>query len=117
MMISEVWDGTAHVHWTRAGKDLRIGANAVSRWVRKARTHKSQAFPGRGVMKPDNAEGARLKRELANVKAERDILKKRSPPLPRDSRHPGTSASVQRQPALGEDIIRGGCSVSRQENT
>ena len=61
---------------TQAGKDLGIGANVVSRWVREAKADKSQAFPGRGVMKPDDAEVARLKRELAKVKAERDILKK-----------------------------------------
>jgi transposase len=61
---------------TQVGKDLGIGVNVVSRWVREARADKSQAFPGRGVMKPDDAEVARLKRELAKVKAERDILKK-----------------------------------------
>jgi transposase len=61
---------------TQAGKDLGIGANVVSRWVREAKSDKQQAFPGRGVMKPDDAEVARLKRELAKVKAERDILKK-----------------------------------------
>ena len=36
----------------------------------------AQAFPGRGKMKPDDAEVARLKRELAKTKTERDILKK-----------------------------------------
>jgi transposase len=61
---------------TQAGKDLGLGANVVSRRVREAKADKSQAFPGRGVMKPDDAELARLKRELAKVKAERDILKK-----------------------------------------
>ena len=61
---------------TQAGKDLGLGANVVSRWVREAKADKSQAFPGRGVMRPDDAEVARLKRELAKVKAERDILKK-----------------------------------------
>jgi transposase len=61
---------------TQAGKDLGIGVNVVSRWVREAKADRQQAFPGRGVMKPDDAEVARLKRELAKVKAERDILKK-----------------------------------------
>jgi transposase len=61
---------------TQAAKDLGIGPNVVSRWVREARADKLQAFPGRGVMKSDDAEVARLKRELAKVKAERDILKK-----------------------------------------
>ena len=61
---------------TQAAKDLGIGPNVVSRWVREARADELQSFPGRGVMKPDDAEVARLKRELAKVKAERDILKK-----------------------------------------
>lgn len=60
---------------TQAAKDLSIGPNVVSRWVREARTGKQQAFPGHGVMRPDDAEVARLKRELAKVTAERDILK------------------------------------------
>jgi len=60
----------------QAGRDLGIHANVVSRWVREARADQAQAFPGRGVMKADDAELARLKRELAKTKAERDILKK-----------------------------------------
>jgi transposase len=34
------------------------------------------AFPGQGQMKPEQAEIARLKREVTKLKAERDILKK-----------------------------------------
>jgi transposase-like protein len=33
------------------------------------------AFPGQGQMKPEQLEIARLKREVAKLKAERDILK------------------------------------------
>ena len=60
----------------QAARDLGIGANVVGRWVREAKADKLHAFPGRGQMKPDDAEIARLKRELAKTKAERDILKK-----------------------------------------
>ena len=60
----------------QVARDLDIGQNVVSRWVREASADKAQAFPGRGQMKPDDAEVARLKRELAKTKAERDILKK-----------------------------------------
>jgi transposase len=60
----------------QVARDLGIGQNVVSRWVREALADKAQAFPGRGQMKPDDAEVARLKRELAKTKAERDILKK-----------------------------------------
>ena len=34
------------------------------------------AFPGQGQMKPEQLEIARLKREVAKLKPERDILKK-----------------------------------------
>jgi len=34
------------------------------------------SFPGKGQMKPEQLEIAQLKREVARLKAERDILKK-----------------------------------------
>jgi transposase len=61
---------------SQAARDLGIGQNVMSRWVREISADKTQAFPGRGQMKPDDAEVARLKRELSKAKAERDILKK-----------------------------------------
>jgi transposase len=61
---------------SQAARDLGIAASMVGRWVRDAGANKKQAFPGRGQMKADDAEVARLKRELARTKAERDILKK-----------------------------------------
>jgi transposase len=61
---------------TQASTDLGISQSVLGRWVREASADPKQAFPGRGQMKPDDAEVARLKRELAKTKAERDILKK-----------------------------------------
>lgn len=61
---------------SQAGRDLGIAANIVSRWVREAAADKKLVFPGRGQMKADDAEVAKLRRELARTKAERDILKK-----------------------------------------
>ncbi len=60
----------------QAARDLGISQGVLGRWVREASADPKQAFPGRGQMKPDDAEVARLKRELARTKAERDILKK-----------------------------------------
>jgi transposase len=34
-----------------------------------------RAFPGKGVMKPEQAEIERLRKEVAKLKMERDILK------------------------------------------
>jgi len=61
---------------SQAAKDLDIGTSVIARWVRESGADKINAFPGRGQMKPEDAEIARLKRELAKTKAERDILKK-----------------------------------------
>jgi transposase len=63
---------------TQAARDLGISQGVLGRWVREATADKTHAFPRRGQMKPDDAEVARLKRELAKTKAERDILKKPS---------------------------------------
>jgi len=61
---------------SQAAKDLGLSPSVLGRWVREAGADPKQVFPGRGQMKPDDAEVARLKRELAKTKAERDILKK-----------------------------------------
>jgi transposase-like protein len=45
-------------------------------WVKKFADDPQHAFPGHGQMKPEQLEIARLKREVAKLKAERDILKK-----------------------------------------
>ena len=52
---------------SQVAKDLDIGASVVGRWVRESQADKKHAFPGRGQMKPDDAEVARLKRELIRV--------------------------------------------------
>lgn len=61
---------------SQVARDLGIVPSVVGRWVREGTKDRAQAFPGRGQMKADDAEIARLKRELARTKAERDILKK-----------------------------------------
>jgi transposase len=60
----------------QAAKDLGIHENVLRSWVRDAKTNGKNAFPGRGVQRPDDAELSRLRRELAKTKTERDILKK-----------------------------------------
>jgi transposase len=48
----------------------------LRRWVKELASDPSQAFPGQGQLKPDHLEVERLRREVAKLKAERDILKK-----------------------------------------
>lgn len=61
---------------SQASKDLGIHENVLRKWIRDVQADPQQSFPGRGRMKPDDAEIAKLRRELAKTKAERDILKK-----------------------------------------
>ena len=61
---------------SQVARDLGIGANVVSRWVREARGDIAKAFPGQGQQPAEQAEIERLKREIVKLKAEKDILKK-----------------------------------------
>ena len=61
---------------SQASKDLGLHLNVLRKWVADAKANGAKAFPGRGRLRPDDAEVARLRRELAKTKAERDILKK-----------------------------------------
>jgi transposase len=71
---------------SQAAKDLGIHENVLRKWVRDIQADLKQSFPGRGRMRPDDAEVARLRRELAKTKAERDILKKAIASFARDQR-------------------------------
>lgn len=63
---------------TQAGieRDLGIGQGVISRWKRQLQQDGGQAFPGKGHLKPEDAELRRLKRENERLRQERDILKK-----------------------------------------
>ncbi|MFZ0566326.1 MAG: transposase [Chlamydiales bacterium] len=45
-------------------------------WVAEYKRNGQHAFKGKGIIKESNAELVALKKELADVKLERDILKK-----------------------------------------
>jgi transposase len=60
----------------QAARDLDVHENVLRKWVREFSAEPDQAFPGNGQMKADQAEIARLRKEVAKLKAERDILKK-----------------------------------------
>ena len=48
----------------------------MRRWLREGVADPQQAFPGHGQIKPEQQELTQLRREVAKLKAERDILKK-----------------------------------------
>jgi len=60
----------------QAARDLGLHENVLRKWVRGLAVDPLHAFPGHGQMKPEQAEIAALKKEVAKLKMERDILKK-----------------------------------------
>lgn len=60
----------------QAARDLDVHENVLRKWVREYGSDPAQAFPGHGQMKPEQLEIERLRKEVAKLKAERDILKK-----------------------------------------
>jgi transposase len=60
----------------QVARDLDLHGTVLRRWVKDFSADPSQAFPGHGQQKADQAEITRLKREVAKLRAERDILKK-----------------------------------------
>ena len=60
----------------QAARDLEINHNMLRRWVKEFGADPAHAFPGLGQMKPEQLEIDRLRKEVAKLKAERDILKK-----------------------------------------
>jgi transposase len=56
----------------QAAKDLAQRENVLRKWVKDLSSNAGQAYPGRGKMRPDDAEVARLRRELAKTKASQE---------------------------------------------
>jgi len=57
-------------------RQLDLQANLLHRWKRELSEEGKGAFPGKGHQTPEQEELGRLRRELADVTEERDILKK-----------------------------------------
>ena len=60
----------------QAARDLDVAESVLRRWLREGAADPQQAFPGHGQIKPEQQELTQLRREVAKLKAERDILKK-----------------------------------------
>jgi hypothetical protein len=54
---------------------LGVQGSVLRRWVQECVADSQLAFRGQGSMKPEQAELARLRREIITLKAERDFLK------------------------------------------
>lgn len=66
-------------------RDLGISATLLHRWKQQLAEEGARAFPGKGHPSAEQEELRRLRRQLADVTEERDILKKA---LAVFSRHP-----------------------------
>ena len=60
----------------QACRDLDLAESVLRRWMREAAATPTTAFPGNGQQRAELAEIAALKKEVARLRAERDILKK-----------------------------------------
>ena len=56
--------------------DLGIPESTLRQWIKETEKEGIDCFRGKGVIKASNEELYNLKKELADVKLERDILKK-----------------------------------------
>ena len=69
----------------QASRDLEVHENVLRKWMREATADPQQAFPGQGVMKPEQAELDRLRKENTKLRMERDLLKKAAAYFARES--------------------------------
>lgn len=60
----------------QAARDLDVQENVLRNWMREQTADSQQPFPGKGVMKPEAVAIERLKRQVAKLKMERDILQR-----------------------------------------
>ena len=60
---------------SEVARNLGISSNILNRWIHEYKTYNEQSFPGLGTSK-ESDELQRLRKELADTKMERDILKK-----------------------------------------
>ena len=64
---------------SQASRDLDLNESVLGRWTKELAQEEQDAFPSGGNMKHEQAEIARLKKEVAKLKMERDLLKKPQP--------------------------------------
>ena len=61
---------------TEVAKELGLYENTRYKWLNQASESKEDAFPGSGNLSPEEAEMRKLKRKIADLEEENEILKK-----------------------------------------
>jgi transposase len=64
------------VSMAQAARELGLHVNVLRGWVQAHEADPAHAFPGHGQQPPESAELTQLRREVARLTMERDILKK-----------------------------------------
>src|SRR5215831_13981611 len=105
------------VSYVQASRDLNVHPSQLRDWVKKFSEDPQHAFPGHGQMKPEQLEIAQLKREVAKLKAERDILKKAAAYFAKESTRsspssPSTGGSGPWTGCARRSVSRGAASMS-----
>jgi transposase len=93
------------VSYVQASQDLNVHPSQLRDWVKKLSEDPQHAFPGHGQMKPEQLEIVRLKREVAKLKAERDIQRASY------CQHRGRRGMIHHVPVDRTDRMRGHSSV------
>lgn len=61
---------------TQVARDLGVSMSALGKWIKHYRKHGSGAFPGKGLLAPQDQEKRDLERQVRRLTMERDLLKK-----------------------------------------
>lgn len=69
----------------QACRELELSESVLRRWMRELDEAPLGAFPGNGRVSAEQAEIMALRKEVARLKAERDILKKATAFFARDA--------------------------------
>jgi transposase len=61
---------------SKVARDLGVSTSAMTKWVRDYKQHGKGAFPGKGLLTPQDQEKRELERQVRRLTMERDLLKK-----------------------------------------
>ena len=61
---------------TAVARELGIHENTLYKWINQANGTSQDPFPGSGNLSPEEAELRKLKRKIADLEEENEILKK-----------------------------------------
>ena len=82
--VRMVVDGGSSI--SAVARELGVSENGLRRWKKQYEADAEEAFPGNGRVRSQDEELRRLRREVAVLRQERDILKKATAFFARESR-------------------------------